>query len=111
MTGQTTGAALITAERERQVSEEGYTAEHDIGHANELAWAALCYTENVAQDLSGGPTYAPGAEWRAGNKPDFQEFPWPWHQSYWRPSGDPVRDLVKAGALIAAAIDSLEAQR
>ncbi len=30
---------------------------------------------------------------------------WPWGKSWWKPSDDPIRDLEKAGALIAAEID------
>jgi hypothetical protein len=80
---------LIAAERERQVSQEGYTAEHDAGHSHALVDAALCYA-------------------RAGTwiKP-YPPLAWPWADQYWKPTGDPVRDLTKAGALIAAAIDSL----
>ena len=33
---------------------------------------------------------------------------WPWAKKWWKPSDDPVRNLVKAGALIAAEIDRLE---
>lgn len=82
------GADLITAERDRQVTEEGYTAEHDAGRAHALVAAALCYA-------------------RAGTwtKP-YPPLGWPWADQYWKPTGDPVRDLTKAGALIAAAIDS-----
>jgi hypothetical protein len=35
-------------------------------------------------------------------------FDWPWDASWWKPSNDPVRNLVKAGALIAAEIDRLQ---
>jgi hypothetical protein len=39
-----TGVELIAQERERQVTEEGWSAEHDDGHVRaELAWAAVCY--------------------------------------------------------------------
>jgi hypothetical protein len=34
----------------------------------------------------------------------------PWDAKYWKPTGDPVRDLTKAGALIAAAIDSINVE-
>lgn len=30
---------------------------------------------------------------------------WPWDEASWKPDNDPVRTLVKAGALIAAEID------
>jgi hypothetical protein len=33
---------------------------------------------------------------------------WPWDQDWWKPSPDPIRNLVKAGALIAAEIDRLQ---
>jgi hypothetical protein len=33
---------------------------------------------------------------------------WPWDPSWWKPSPDPIRNLVKAGALIAAEIDRLQ---
>lgn len=33
---------------------------------------------------------------------------WPWGKQYWKPTpNDPRRQLVKAGALIAAAIDAM----
>jgi hypothetical protein len=36
--------------------------------------------------------------------------PWPpsWSYNWWKPSDDPIRNLVKAGALIAAEIDRLQ---
>jgi hypothetical protein len=34
-------------------------------------------------------------------------WPWPWASRYWKPDADRVRELEKAGALIAAAIDSI----
>lgn len=93
------GIELIAAERARQVSEEGYDAEHDKGHADQLTLAAQSYCLSAADSL-GGLTYE-------ANNPEDPAMDWPWHPSYWKPTGDPVRDLVKAGALIAAAIDSL----
>lgn len=84
---------LITTERSRQVSEEGYTAEHDAGQASALVHAAICYAREGA--------------WLEPYPP----LSWPWDDSYWKPTGDPVRDLTKAGALIAAAIDSILAER
>lgn len=85
-----TGAESIAAERQRQISEGGWTAEHDDEHAaGELAEAAQCYVMETIQ---------PG---------DGNAF-WPWEGSWWKPSADPVRNLVKAGALIAAEIDRLQ---
>lgn len=53
-----------------------------------------------------------GVEWRyrPGETPD-RSSDWPWHSSWWKPSDDPIRNLVKAGALIAAEIDRLQRQR
>lgn len=47
------GSDMIAAERARQVTEEGYTAEHDQDHAAELAWAARCYVENTGVRRTG----------------------------------------------------------
>jgi hypothetical protein len=85
----TAATELIAAERDRQVSEEGYTAEHDAGRAHALVDAALCY--------------ARVGTWTKPHPP----LAWPWADRYWKPTGDPVRDLTKSAALIAAAIDSL----
>lgn len=37
-----------------------------------------------------------------------RRYSWPWDEEWWKPSEDPVRNLVKAGALIAAEIDRLQ---
>jgi hypothetical protein len=92
-----TGAELIAAERARQIAEEGYTAEHDHGHAIQITQAAQSYVGLALREQRG--------TWLPMDVPIM----WPWDASYWKPTGDPVRDLTKAGALIAAAIDSLEA--
>lgn len=85
------GAELIAVERQRQITEEGWTPEHDDEHvAGEMASAAACYAD---------PIYRPN-----GEVPQS----WPWHPTWWKPSADPVRNLVKAGALIAAEIDRLQ---
>lgn len=84
-----TGMDLIAIERHRQQSEEGYDAAHDAGHADQLATAGACYAIPA------------GAR-------DNMTIEWPWDYEYWKPTpGDRTRELVKAGALIAAAIDAL----
>ena len=94
----------IAAERKRQIDQEGWHPSHDDAHSNgELAGAAACYAmhgvsiQNVAL--------------RQGVKAMVRDL-WPWAQSWWKPT-DRRRDLVKAGALIAAEIERLdrEAQR
>jgi hypothetical protein len=84
-----TGIEIIAAERERQINEEGWTAMHDRQHCGEeLATAAACYAL---------PRYS--RKW-------FNI--WPWHPQWWKPTpNDRVRELSKAGALIAAEIDRL----
>jgi len=84
--------AAILAERERQVTAEGYTPYHDDRHElGQLAEAAACYAANA-----GGVVWA-----------DPVPSPWPWEASHWKPS-TPRRDLVKAGALILAEIERLD---
>lgn len=83
------GVGLIAAERERQIAVEGWTAEHDEVHSEQqLVEAAVCYL------LSDVPEC-------------FDDY-WPWDDEWWKPTPDDrVRELVKAGALIAAEIDRL----
>jgi hypothetical protein len=100
------GTDLITIERARQKRSverdgEGWSAEHDAGHDGaELLGAADCYLAFVY-----GPESSP-----CFVADDYVEAHWPWHPSWWRPSDDPVRNLVKAGALIAAEIDRRQAR-
>ena len=90
------GAQLIAEERNRQRRPrderdgEGYREDHDRDRADELALAAACYT--------------------IPPKMGFQRSKfWPWHRNYWKPKGR-LEDLVRAGALIAAAIDEIKRQ-
>ena len=95
------GIELIAAERTRQVEVEGWTPEHDAEHvAGELPLAAAGYAQ-----------YA-GVQSMVGASPGLKRLPafWPWGREWWKPSDDPIRNLEKAGALIAAEIDRLQAQ-
>jgi hypothetical protein len=87
-----TGAERIAAERQRQVEREGWTPEHDDRHADEeLARAAACY---ATPRLLGG---------------SLPPQDWPWAVKWWKPTPDDrIRELEKAGALIAAEIDRLQ---
>lgn len=88
------GAALIAAERRRQVEAEGYTPEHDDQHRHgEIAIAAACYAIHSTDAWVVYPDEC---------NPDVPG--WPWGSASWKPKGR-VRDLVRAGALIAAEID------
>lgn len=89
------GVELIAQERQRQIDAEGYSARHDDEHdMGELAAAAMCYAEQtVDMEISSIGDESFMAQW------------WPFGIKEWKPSGDPIRDLAKAGALIAAEID------
>ena len=95
------GAALIALERQRQIDEEGWTPEHDDEHPHcELSQAAKTYITAAQLVARGGdPSFLNIAS---------VNIHWPWEPSWWKPSDDPIRNLVKAGALIAAEIDRLE---
>jgi len=102
-----TGIELIAAERKRQVEIEGYSAQHDSQHkATELIYAALAYTEAARVGVANSESnldYSP--ELVMMYKSDKgRNYPFGWD---FKPSTD-IRDLTKAGALIAAAIDRLQ---
>jgi hypothetical protein len=99
------GAALIRAERLRQISHEYYDAKHDDGHDGaELARAAMCYAE-AASILAAGGTLR-----QVQRAPRIARI-WPFDRAEWKPGDDARRALEKAGALIAAEIDRLERKR
>jgi hypothetical protein len=100
--GKMSGADLIAIERERQIKEEGWTVEHDAHHTKgQLAMAACAYaaTQNIAIS-------APKVGLFVTIK---RECLWPFHPNWFKPSfsKNRVRELVKAGALIAAEIDRI----
>lgn len=96
------GIELIAEERKRQIEVEGWTADHDENHdAGQLAAAAVCYASEAAYQEGEGMF---GVR-EVG--PDIPEL-WPWDVEWWKPSKDSVRNLVKAGALIAAEIDRIQ---
>lgn len=89
------GASMIAIERYRQIATEGWTPEHDDDYKDaELAKAAAAYIDA-------------GLVAQGGDVSTFFPRDWPWERQWWKPSGDPIRNLVKAGALIAAEIDRL----
>lgn len=128
------GGKRIGLERVRQLSEEGFSIEDDqIYTEGELWLAAQSYLEAVEQlettvpnmireakntlkALNGGTSVHAFAEARNRLREaieEMEEHPehfvqpaaWPWMQSAFKPSADPIRNLEKAGALIAAEID------
>ena len=108
------GIRLIEAERERQISEEGWTPEHDDEHTDgSLAMAAACFAAPERVFLE---------DRQSANSVFFSD-PWPWDDKwdkrYTYEGGNRLPEpktysaerrldlLVKAGALIAAEIDRL----
>lgn len=96
------GIHLISTERERQKWDEGWTPEHDDEHdGGEMAAAAACYARHAVtgtwQDADGYRSAPPPADW-------------PWAAEWWKPK-NPQRDLIRAGALIAAEIDRIDRSR
>ncbi len=97
------GTTMITAERKRQVEKEKWLPSYDDEH-------------NPADLASAGISYALDAVSRLTDKPEHKKedleysakLYWPWEEKYWKPTKDIVRQLVKAGALIAAEIDRIE---
>ena len=95
------GIELIAAERQRQISVENWTPEHDdkliVG---QLAAAAVCYADEAFVQ-----------SWEPWSRriDAIAPYGWPFDSlDFWKPSDDPIRNLVKAGALCAAEIDRLQ---
>lgn len=91
----------VIAERQRQISAEGWSLDHDDSHRNgDLAAAAACYA------LSAGWLSGYGFPWLLEGRRGCPDL-WPWERAAWKPK-DPRRDLVRAGALILAEIERLD---
>ncbi len=101
------GYKLIENERLRQQGELGYSQEDDLTYVdNELVFAAIAYL----------------------TPEEFREFPastdvrvkfnksvpniFPWSEQHWKPSPDDrEKELIKAGALIAAELDRYRTEK
>lgn len=92
------GSSLIARERLRQITDEGFDGNRDMQYKNnELTRAAMCYLEDPKfRDMTNedGDTLV--------------ESIFPWDREWFKPSPENrIKELVKAGALIAAEIDRL----
>lgn len=88
------GAMMIAEERKRQVEVEGWSAAHDDQYiCGQLSDFAVCY--------------ATREYWRYAYRNPVHEMMLPTEfRGMWKPTPDDrIRELVKAGALIAAEID------
>lgn len=80
----------VLAERQRQISEEGWTPTHDDEHPDgSLARAGACYVLAAVGLTAIGVSL------------------WPWGKKWWKPKGA-RRDLVRAAALILAEIERMD---
>ncbi|RWO57266.1 Lar family restriction alleviation protein [Mesorhizobium sp.] len=95
--------ADIAAERQRQITSEGWSPEHDDQHdKGELAEAASCYARG-----SDRVTWMQSDPEFPRHKVMTGRIIWPWSPEWWKPT-DRRRNLVKAGALIIAEIERLD---
>lgn len=94
------GMRRMLMERVRQIWVEGWTPEGDASYpAGVLEAAAECYLwELRARKERGEVLKSPPPAW-------------PWAKEWWKPTEDPLTQIVKAAALCAAAIDRLEATK
>lgn len=92
----------VIFERQRQISQEGWTPEHDDNHrSGSMAGAAACYAQHVN-----------ARQWIFPWKPEeytSEQVPgsWPWDEVWWKPKS-PRQDLVRAAALLIAEIEKLD---
>lgn len=102
------GVQRIKAERARQMNKEGWTAEHDDEHKDSsLAKAAACYAS---------PYFRTYYQFEMRAYKDGYADMWPWDKSWDKRVEEPtiderIRELEKAGALVAAEIDRLLRQK
>ena len=103
-----TGIELITKERQRQIKEEGWTSGHDAEHEDgELSDAAACYCIAENRHINWN---SPRVNAKAHIELERTLF-WPWAKGWWKPTPDDrIKELTKAGALIAAEIDRIQAK-
>ncbi|GAM00738.1 hypothetical protein [Sphingomonas parapaucimobilis] len=89
----------IIGERIEQIDKHGHTPTADDRYETpaELIGAATCYADTAHDQVDGPPSY----------DPDLAPAEWPWSPQHWR-CGDARRNLVKAAALLWAAIDNMD---
>ena len=96
-----TALSLIIDERTRQQDAEGWTPQHDDTHTDgELARAAACYAVAASAQLQ-------GCDSDEIHDLTVPRVDWPWDEEAFK-LADPMRNLIKAGALILAEIERLQ---
>ena len=88
----------VLAERQRQISAEGWSINHDDEHdQGEMARAAGCYA------LHG---FFNNGKW-SSTRYDIEHYLWPWSLDWWKPK-DTRHNLIRAAALLLAEIERLD---
>lgn len=102
----------IARERERQMTAEGWTLQHDDTHdRGQLAAAASAYAINHHAHLL--PKFANPNHINASEGPTLHttmvhaNAVWPWSRDWWKPKNS-RRDLVRAAALLVAEIERID---
>lgn len=93
---------LLKKERVRQITDEGWTPEHDqkLNYQGNLVRAAACYLDWDRQN---------------GVEPMTMPTIWPWEKHWWKPTAQNgqegiTRELIRGGALLMAEYDRFCAQ-
>jgi hypothetical protein len=98
-----TGIELIAIERKRQIEKKGYDKDHDDEwDCGQLALAGAAYAipPKKRKTEIGGDAFSACI--------NYSKVLWPFEYRYYNPTPqNRIKELVKAGALIAAEIDRL----
>ena len=112
-----TGIELIAEEREKQITKLGYDAMHDESHSVEqLVNAAKAYLmPDYVTDTKDRYDYNDyddeGIDEIERNNITYPVY-WPFQPEEWHGTDDPlIKQLIKGGAMIAAAIDRLQNEK
>jgi hypothetical protein len=98
---QSQAARDVLAERQRQISDEYWTPEHDDTHrSGAMAAGAGCYALWAASQAGNNDHWNAEFQYRAQRL-------WQWDAEWFKPK-DARRNLVRAGALILAEIERLD---
>jgi hypothetical protein len=91
----------VLCERHRQITEEGWTPEHDDEHPpGDLAQAGAAYAVNAVNHLT-----ANHLGFNIENS--LPPIHWPWNFAWWKPKTT-RDDMVRAAALIIAEIEKMD---
>ncbi len=102
-----TGIDLIAEERKRQIEIKGYDESHDAEHrVTELIDAAMAYVDAARTDYM-NETEGLHPELLEQHYDSIKQLTWRWGDESFKPTTC-IKDLIKAGALIAASIDRLQ---